>query len=83
MVVCWCNHFPPFIQALFGKFVFSTVRSKFCYEIEVFPRLFEFLFGEVKFFAVRSDFRPVNQRFWWRSGRFVLRLQVSAKVFAD
>ena len=24
----------------------------------------------------------MNQKFWWTSGRFVLRLQVSAKVLA-
>ena len=24
----------------------------------------------------------MNQKFWWRSGRFVLRFQVSVEVFA-
>ena len=93
VVVCWCNHFPPFVRVLFGEFEFSVVRLGSNRKCEVFHRSFEFSIGFLEFLAVCAVFDRLFGAFFrsiaflvselgacWRSGSFVVKLQVSVKV---
>ena len=70
MVVCWCNHSPPFVRVLFGVFEVSTLRLGLFSAGRFSTVRLSFRLVFLEFLAVRAVYNrlfgafPVRLRFW-------------------